>query len=241
MMSLPFLLFACGLGAAWLRQRGAAMGFWVAGLVVLLVLFRVHIDRRSEHRALIRGITVPSDLSRLLNALGLIAVDTVLVLAFIDQLWFRDLPCPICILQRAGFVAAGFGLALNLLFGPRPSHYGVTILGAAVGAAIVHAPDPAPHRPGQRLIRQCDLWHASLYLGVHRLCADDHRLRHSPARRPAIRALRAVVEAPDVLPLTALVTFFVLAVGNVFSTLLICGAGFCPEAPTGYLIFSQLG
>jgi disulfide bond formation protein DsbB len=62
---------------------------------------------------------VPSDLSRLLNALGLIAVDTVLALAFIDQLWFRDLPCPLCILQRAGFAAAGFGLALNLLFGPR--------------------------------------------------------------------------------------------------------------------------
>jgi hypothetical protein len=44
MMSLPFLLFACGLGAAWLRQRGAAMGFWVAGLVVLLVLFRIHMS-----------------------------------------------------------------------------------------------------------------------------------------------------------------------------------------------------
>ena len=27
-----------------LRQRGAAMGFWVAGLVVLLVLFRVHMN-----------------------------------------------------------------------------------------------------------------------------------------------------------------------------------------------------
>ena len=62
---------------------------------------------------------MPSDLSRLLNALGLIAVDTVLALAFIDQLWFRDLPCPLCILQRAGFTAAGFGLALNLLFGPQ--------------------------------------------------------------------------------------------------------------------------
>ena len=36
MMSLPFLLFACGLGAAWLRQRGAAMGFWVAGLVTFI-------------------------------------------------------------------------------------------------------------------------------------------------------------------------------------------------------------
>jgi hypothetical protein len=42
MMSLPFLLFACGLGAAWLRQRGAAMGFWFAGFVVMLVLFRIH-------------------------------------------------------------------------------------------------------------------------------------------------------------------------------------------------------
>ena len=41
MMSLPFILFACGLGAAWLRQR-AAVGFWVAGVVVLLVLFRAH-------------------------------------------------------------------------------------------------------------------------------------------------------------------------------------------------------
>lgn len=42
MMSLPFLLFACGLGAAWLRQRVVAMGFWVAGMVVMLVLFRIH-------------------------------------------------------------------------------------------------------------------------------------------------------------------------------------------------------
>jgi len=43
MMSLPFVLFACGLGAAWLRQCGVAMGFWAVGLVVMLVLFRVHV------------------------------------------------------------------------------------------------------------------------------------------------------------------------------------------------------
>ncbi len=42
MMSLPFLLFACGLAAAWTSRRGAAMGFWVAGVLVLLVLFRFH-------------------------------------------------------------------------------------------------------------------------------------------------------------------------------------------------------
>ena len=42
MMSLPFVLFACGLGAAWTSRREAAMGFWVAGVLVLLVLFRFH-------------------------------------------------------------------------------------------------------------------------------------------------------------------------------------------------------
>jgi len=43
MMSLPFVLFACALGAAWLRQRSVAMGFWLVGLVTMLVLFRVHV------------------------------------------------------------------------------------------------------------------------------------------------------------------------------------------------------
>ena len=32
---------------------------------------------------------------------------------------------------------------------------------------------------------------------------------------------------------------FVLAVGNVISTVLICGAGLCPEVPAGYLIFND--
>jgi hypothetical protein len=42
----------------------------------------------------------------------------------------------------------------------------------------------------------------------------------------------------NVLPLTAFVVFAVLAVGNVISTLLICGAGFCPDNPTQYLLFN---
>jgi disulfide bond formation protein DsbB len=45
-----------------------------------------------------------------LNALGLLAVSVVLLFAFVDQLVYGDLPCPLCILQRAGLVAAGFGL-----------------------------------------------------------------------------------------------------------------------------------
>ena len=50
------------------------------------------------------------ELSKLLNALGLIAIGTVLTMAFIDQVWFGELPCPLCILQRAGLIAAGCGI-----------------------------------------------------------------------------------------------------------------------------------
>jgi len=182
---------------------------------------------------------VPSDLSRLLNALGLIAVDTVLALAFIDQLWFRDLPCPLCILQRAGFTAAGFGLALNLLFGPRPSHYGVTILGAALGAALSMRQILLYIVPGTgsygnpifelHLYTWAFIAFALMIVGCAILLFDNRQFA-----RPEPWSQRL-----SVLPLVAVVTFAVLAVGNVFSTLLICGAGFCPDNPTEYLIFNH--
>ena len=78
-------------------------------------------------------------LSLRLNALGLFTISTVLIFTFADQLVLNDLPCQLCILQRAAFVVAGFGLALNLRFGPRASHYAVMIIGALAGAAIAGA------------------------------------------------------------------------------------------------------
>jgi disulfide bond formation protein DsbB len=181
---------------------------------------------------------VPSDLSRLLNALGLIAVDTVLVLAFVDQLWFRDLPCPLCILQRAGFIAAGFGLALNLLLGPRPSHYGMMILGASVGAAmsmrqiLLHIV-PGTGSFGNAIFGLHLYTWAFMAFGLMIVGGAILLLNDRQFGRPEPWSSRL-----SVLPLTAFVVFAVLAVGNVISTLLICGLGFCPENPTQYLLFN---
>jgi disulfide bond formation protein DsbB len=182
---------------------------------------------------------VPGDLSRLLNALGLIAVDTVLLLAFVDQLWFRDLPCPLCILQRAGFTAAGFGLALNLIFGPRPSHYGVTVLGAAVGAAISMRQILTHIVPGTgsygneifglHLYSWAFIAFALMIVGGAIMLLDDRQFARTEPWSSRL----------NVLPLTAFVAFVVLAIGNVISTILICGGAFCPEAPGGYLIFND--
>jgi hypothetical protein len=42
-----------------------------------------------------------------------------------------------------------------------------------------------------------------------------------------------------VLPVSAVALLAALALGNVISTLAICGMGFCPETPSGYLILND--
>jgi len=182
---------------------------------------------------------VTADLSRLLNALALIALDTVLVLAFADQLWFRDLPCPICILQRASFIAAGFGLALNLMFGPRPSHYGLAIIGAMIGGVmsadqVLHYIVPGTGSYGNAVFG-LHLYSWALIAFAVVVAASGVMLifdRQFEVPSPPSLPL-------NVLPLTAVALLALLAVGNVASTLAICGVGLCPEAPGGYLIFHE--
>jgi disulfide bond formation protein DsbB len=182
---------------------------------------------------------VPGDVAKLLNALALMAVDTVLALAFVDQLWFSDLPCPLCILQRAGLTAAGFGLVLNVIFGPKPSHYGVTILGAAVGAAVSMrqildhiVPGTGSYGNaifGLHLYTWAFIAFVLMIIGSAIMLLDDRQFSRAEPMSSRLRPL----------PVTAVATFILLAIGNVISTVLLCGAGFCPETPGGYLIFND--
>ena len=178
-------------------------------------------------------------LSRLLNALGLMAVDTVLVLAFVDQLWFRDLPCPICILQRAGFIAAGFGIALNLIFGPRPSHYGLAILGAMVGSImsadqVLHYIVPGTGSYGNAIFG-LHLYTWALIGFVLIVVGSAVMLLFDRQYEPA----GPIPLSQVTMPLLAVGLLALLAVANIVSTLAICGLGLCPETPGGYLIFNE--
>ncbi|MFK0570775.1 disulfide bond formation protein B [Endozoicomonas sp.] len=73
---------------------------------------------------------------RYLNALGLLALDAVLIYALYDQFFKQDLPCPLCLLQRVGFVACMVALLLNITYGSRPWHYGLLLLSAVFGATV---------------------------------------------------------------------------------------------------------
>jgi disulfide bond formation protein DsbB len=170
-----------------------------------------------------------------LNALGLLAVSVVLLFAFVDHLVYGDLPCPLCILQRAGLVVAGFGLALNLRFGPRPSHYAIMILGAAAGGAIATRQILLHIVPGSGSYGNPFLglhfytW--SLVVAVLIVIGGAVMLlferQFSESARP---------ERLAGLALASFVVFALLVLGNGVSTVLECGGGLCPDNPTDYLL-----
>src|SRR5947199_8485070 len=79
---------------------------------------------------------MPRSLALTLMALGLYAIGLVLPVAVAAQRLLDELPCPLCLLQRIQFAMLAVGPILNIRFGPRPSHYAVSLLTAAAGAAF---------------------------------------------------------------------------------------------------------
>lgn len=182
----------------------------------------------------------PADRFRFLNALGLLAVSAVLVTAFVDQLAFNDLPCPLCILQRAGFLGVAVGLALNVKFGPRPSHYGVMILSSLAGAGVSVRQTLLHIIPGEGAYGDAFFglhfyaWALILFMvcitGTAALLLFDRQFEAASAPVP-----RGV----SVLGHLAVATVLLLALGNGVSTVLECGGGLCPDNPTGYMLIDD--
>jgi disulfide bond formation protein DsbB len=70
------------------------------------------------------------------NQLALTTIIGMLSYAFVDQLYFGVLPCPLCLMQRMGFVIIGFALVLNIRCGAHSAHYGWGIIGGLVGMMV---------------------------------------------------------------------------------------------------------
>lgn len=169
-----------------------------------------------------------------LNALGLLAICLVLGFAFADQLLNDDLPCPLCLLQRAGMVAAGYGIALNLCKGLRPSHYGLTILGAVVGGAVALRQVALHVVPGSGA-------YGDPFLGLH-FYSWAFIVFSLMAAGCGVMLVFDRQFGPGPLPdkptsrfaASAYLLFFLLTLANGFSTVIECGGGMCPENPTSY-------
>ncbi|GAA5108645.1 disulfide bond formation protein B [Bartonella jaculi] len=70
-----------------------------------------------------------------MNVLGLAGLSLVLLMAFYYQLTkpvSSAAPCPLCLLQRLGFIIAGCGFMFNIFHRVKTIHYGMVVLGCMV-------------------------------------------------------------------------------------------------------------
>jgi disulfide bond formation protein DsbB len=178
---------------------------------------------------MVRSLTVG------LNALGLYAIALVLIVAFAAQLVLGELPCPLCLLQRIQFAMLAVGPVLNVRFGPRPSHYAISLLTAIAGAGFALRQMLLHIMPG-------DLGYGSALLGYHyytwafigfavaivllaTMLLFERQFAANAAAEPIEIGNFARTAVWLVIALTAL---------NVISTLLECGFGACPDNPVNY-------
>jgi disulfide bond formation protein DsbB len=174
-----------------------------------------------------------------LNALGLYGIALVLVAAFAAQILLGELPCPLCLLQRILFSMLAIGPILNIRFGPRPSHYALSLLAAVVGAAVsarqilLHIMPRDPGYGSALLGYHYYTWAfigfaAAIVLISIVLLLDDWQRDDKVARQVGLFARGA---AWLVIGLTAI---------NAISTLLECGFRACPDNPTFYELLGRL-
>jgi disulfide bond formation protein DsbB len=173
--------------------------------------------------------------ARTLNALALLGCCAVLIEAFWYQVALGELPCPLCLLQRAAFAAAGIGFALNLRFGPRPSHYGIAILGAVAGACVAARQVALHVVPGTggfgstlfglHFYTLALIAFVALIVGVSVLLLGDAVLRADP---------RARRDGAGRFGTACLLLFLCVVLANAVSTAAECGTGLCPDDPTRY-------
>ncbi|WP_108662836.1 disulfide bond formation protein B [Acuticoccus kandeliae] len=172
-----------------------------------------------------------------LNILALFGISGVLLFAFYDQFAKGELPCPLCILQRAGFCIVGLGLALNVIFGSSGRHYGLMILGAFAGGAValrqvaLHVV-PGTGSYGDPFFGLHFYSWAFVVFGVVVLGAGV-MLVFQPPEGWGTRFRSAFGTLATVL-------FFLVAFGNGLSTVAECGSGLCPDNPTSYETFDAL-
>lgn len=165
------------------------------------------------------------------NLLGLFLVSFILLVAFYEQFMFDTLPCPLCLLQRAAFVAVGLGCLFNLYQAIKPSHYGLMLLSAALGFSMavrqillhILPNDPGYGQPllGLHLYTWSAIGFAVIIVCIGFALIFDKGFSKNPRRGK--------------LSLLAAGLFLLLILLNAIGSFLECGFGQCPDNPTRYL------
>lgn len=174
-----------------------------------------------------------------INALAILIICGVLLGAYFIQFVEGELPCPLCLLQRLALLGVVFGAMLNLRYGIRPRHYGVSLLSAALGASIsirqilLHiSPIDGTSGYGSPIFGYHLYTWAFIVFAVSIVLIAVMMLLKSQFELEGDGTKRKVMT-----PFTKAVFFLVvvIAAANVVTTFLECGFLQCPDNPKCYI------
>lgn len=170
----------------------------------------------------------------LLNGIEILGVFFVLFLALLFQVKLGELPCPLCLLQRIGFLGIIIGLLLNIRFGFRPVHYSLVLL-SALFLSFVALRQIALHVvPGTGFYGDAVLgWHLYTWSFVFAMCVLiytavilsfdlQYQLKYYHSK------------AWKIMTHVCFFLVFSVLIANVISTYLECGFAQCAENPIHY-------
>jgi disulfide bond formation protein DsbB len=163
------------------------------------------------------------------NVIGLIGVSVILLIAFYEQLVLHELPCPLCLLQRAAFIGIGIGFIFNLSMEVRPAHYGLIILSAVIGLMtatrqiFLHVLPDAPGYGAPIMGLHLYTWAAIGFLNV--LIYSSFGLMLDKG----FQKLKKNAFSQGVI-----ILFLLLITADAVSSFLECGFSTCPENPVEY-------
>ena len=70
------------------------------------------------------------EISYMLSVLSLAGITAVSLGAVFAQFFLAELPCPLCLIQRAGIMAIGIGYMMNITFGNKSRYYAMSTFAA---------------------------------------------------------------------------------------------------------------
>lgn len=167
-------------------------------------------------------------LERNLNALLGIILSGVLLAGFWVQLIEHEQPCPLCLLQRLGMTGVACGPLLNLRFGIQISHYALSLLSLLMGGTValrhisLHVCPGLPAFGFPVLGLSLYTW-SFLVFACSGLFISLLLFLYNPKESPQV---------PDTINPWGKLAFTLLlliTLGNIITTLQICGLGPCHD------------
>jgi disulfide bond formation protein DsbB len=165
-------------------------------------------------------------LTRFLNALLILIITGVLASAFGVQLFFKEQPCVLCFIQRMAMTGVAVGALFNLLFGIKPSHYGISLIAAVSGAAValrqiaLHVCPGLPPFGEPVLGLSLYVWSFIVFTAAIAYIAFL-LLLYVPLREETTKPER------DLFANICIGLFLLVTLGNIATVAHVCGFGFC--------------